>query len=193
MCIDNLKKFKIALDAGHGGSDPGAVDLANIADNDFIITYEKNLNISITKKVAEKLKAKGANIVLTRNLDEFVSLNERVEIANKAKVDLFISIHFNAGTSVASGIETFTYDKSVNPISMKLANNVHSEITKVSGLQNRGLKKAGFYVLKYTNMATILIELGFITNTPEELKVNNNEWQIKISDAIVQGIVKTLI
>jgi|WetSurMetagenome_2_1015567.scaffolds.fasta_scaffold193447_2 N-acetylmuramoyl-L-alanine amidase len=190
MC--KLNKFKVAIDAGHGGSDPGAVDLANIPEDDFITTYEKNLNISIVKKVSEKLKSQGVNVVLTRNLDEFVSLNERVSIANKAKVDLFVSIHFNAGSSLAYGIETFTYEKSVNPVSMKLANNVHSEVMKIAGLTNRGLKKAEYYVLKYTNMATILIELGFITNTKEELLINNNEWQLKISDAIANGIIKTL-
>lgn len=186
-----LEKFTIVIDEGHGGIDPGAVDMVNISEGDYIATIEKDLNMRIGNKVIAKLKALNANVVATRTTDKYLSLGERCRIANNAKGDIFISIHFNAGTSLASGIETFIYSNTRNPITKLLGQNLQSELI-TSKLKNRGLKTSNFYVLKYTVMPAALVELGFITNTKEEQLINTDSFQDQLAESIVRGIVKTL-
>lgn len=190
--MENLKKFVIAIDEGHGGSDSGAVDKVDETTGDYILTLEKDLNKRVGDKVISKLRALQATVVATREKDKNVSLGERCRIANKAKANLFVSIHFNAGTSLASGIETFIYRNTKNPLTKKLGENLQAELIASTGFKNRGLKTSGFYVLKYTNMAAALIELGFITNTKEEQIINTESFQEQVADAIVKGIVRTL-
>lgn len=190
--MENLKKFIICIDEGHGGYDSGAVDGINEFEGDFILTLEKDLNKRVGDKVIAKLKALNATVVVTRTDDKFISLADRCRIANNAKANIFVSIHFNAGTSLASGIETFIYTNTKNPLTKALGNNLQNELL-TSKLKNRGLKTSNFYVLKYTTMPAALVELGFITNTKEEQIINSEKFQDEISDAIVGGIVKTLI
>ena len=182
----------VAIDEGHGGKDAGAVDEVNETEGDFIRTLEKDLNNKVGNKVINKLRTLGAEVIVTRPDDTTVSLGERVRIANNAKVDLFVSIHFNAGSSLANGIETFKYRNTKNPISHALAENVHKELIDNTGFKDRGVKTSGFYVIKNTNMPAILVELGFITNTKEEKIVNTDEFQEKCANAIVAGILKTV-
>ena len=190
--MDNLKKYTIVIDQGHGGNDPGAVDKEEESQGDFILTIEKDLNKRVGDKVIAKLKALQANVVVTRPDDKSVSLGERCRIANNSKAHLFVSIHFNAGSCQASGIETFIYRDSKNPITKKLGENLQSEFIKDAGLKNRGLKTSGFYVLKNTNMPAALIEVGFITNTKEEQIINKEEIQDKIATSIVNAKINTL-
>jgi N-acetylmuramoyl-L-alanine amidase len=191
--MDNLKKFTIVIDEGHGGIDPGAVDVVNEIEGDYILTIEKDLNKKVGDKVIAKLKALQANVISTRTIDKYVSLGERCRIANISKANIFVSIHFNAGTSLASGIETFIYRNAKNPLTKKLGENIQTALINSSGLKNRGLKTSDFYVLKNTIMSAVLVELGFITNTKEEQLINTDSFQENVANSIVSGIIKTLI
>lgn len=184
--------YTVVIDAGHGGKDAGAVDEIDKEKNDYIRTLEKDLNLKITLLVSEKLQSLGFTVILTRDTDVFVELYNRTKMANKTDAILFLSIHFNASTSQANGIETFKYTNTKNPLSHAFAKNLQSEMLKASGFKDRGVKEAGFWVLKHTKMAAALVELGFITNNEEEKKINSKEFQDKISNAIVKAFKQTL-
>ncbi|NJE10730.1 N-acetylmuramoyl-L-alanine amidase [Thermococcus sp. MAR1] len=173
----DLSGYTICVDAGHGGTDPGAV--ANGVQ-------EKDINLAIALKVAKVLQDDGARVVLTRDGDYFVTLSGRVQIANSAGCDIFISIHANSGPSSASGFEVYHYYGSYR--GNLLATYVDGEIAKVIPLNNRGVKEAGFYVLKYTSMPAILIETGFVTNTYDVRVITDENYQWRYAYAILHGV-----
>ncbi|WP_258083991.1 N-acetylmuramoyl-L-alanine amidase [Thermococcus thermotolerans] len=173
----DLSGYTICVDAGHGGTDPGAV--ANGVQ-------EKDINLAIALKVAKLLGEDGARVVLTRDGDYYVSLSSRVSIANSAGCDIFISIHANSGPTSASGFEVYHYYGST--YGNLLATYVDQEIAKVIPLNNRGVKEAGFYVIKYTRMPAILIETGFVTNTYDVSIITNENYQWRYAYAILHGV-----
>lgn len=188
-----LAGLTIAVDAGHGGKDPGAIGPSGAP--------EKNNTLPVALKLADLLRSAGVNVVLTRSTDvspagsnytQTLDLQARVKIANNAKADLFVSIHNDAFTNSAVG-GTSTFYSSGNPQSSKsqaLAAMVQSELVKQLGLSNRGVKNAQFYVIKNTNMPAILVELGFISNPKEEVLLSSPAFQQKAATGIFQGILK---
>ncbi len=172
--------MKICIDAGHGGKDSGAIGQRKSREKDF--------TLDIAKRCAVYTIKLGHSAVLTRSIDMFLGLTERANIANRANTDIFVSIHCNsAENSQANGIETFCYTGSSK--GKEYANKVQSNLIKITGLTNRGVKEANFAVLKYTNMAGILVEVGFISNTKEELLLMSEEYRDKVAKAIVEAIV----
>ncbi|MBM7702214.1 SH3 domain-containing protein [Metabacillus iocasae] len=175
-----LKGETIVLDAGHGGKDPGAV--ANGIS-------EKDVTMGVIKHVQQMLLSAGVNVIMTRSNDTYPTLGGRVDVANKNKADLFISIHVNAGPPSAQGAETF-YDSSRNPRSeegKKLAEEIQRQLVSLVGMKDRKVKAAGFQVIKYTNMPSVLVELGFVTNASDAKKLATQ--QELYAQAIVNGII----
>ncbi|TZE82014.1 N-acetylmuramoyl-L-alanine amidase family protein [Calorimonas adulescens] len=177
---------KICIDPGHGGSDPGAIGPGG--------TKEKDITLAVALKVGEKLKANGLEVVFTRAndnpgfpQDQRQNLAKRVSIANMAKVDLFVSIHCNSAVDQqAHGTETYYYKLGYN--GEKLARAIQDEMLKATGLYNRGVKTANFYVIKYTQMPAALVEMAFISNPAEEKLLASIEFQEKAVTAIAKGI-----
>ncbi|MDF2876613.1 MAG: N-acetylmuramoyl-L-alanine amidase CwlD [Sporomusa sp.] len=179
----------ICLDPGHGGSDPGALGPTG--------TMEKDNTLVIALLLKEKLEKSGATVVMTRDTDADVAytdattneeLGARVEAANQAEADLFISIHNDAFTSnTASGTTTFHYgDKD----SVILANLVQRSLAEKLGTKNRGARFASFYVLRYTNMPSVLIEVAFISNVLEEMLLSSVDGRDNAAESICDGILK---
>lgn len=163
----NLGGYTICVDPGHGGTDPGTV--ANGVE-------EKNINLAVAMKVAKLLEEDGAKVVLTRNGDYYVSLSDRVKIANSAGRDIFMSTHANAASDTsASGFEVYHYYGSTKD--NLLATYVDEETTKVIPLRNRGAKEAGFYVLRYTPMPAILIKTGLVTSSHDVSIITDESYQ----------------
>lgn len=164
---------KVFLDPGHGGKDSGAVGVNNL--------LEKDINLSVAKKVYNILKKQNVDVRLSRSDDSNISLNSRTETANKWGADCYISIHCNSFNTKAQGIETFSY--SIN--SNDLANNIHNEIlnSKVY-TKNRGLKTANFYVLRKSSMRSCLVELGFIDNDEDAKILIDKQDDFALSIAI---------
>lgn len=183
------KRISVLIDAGHGGSDPGHLS-ANSAH-----LQEKDLNLIIAKKVGNYLtnNLQNVDVTYTRTTDDFVSLDARVEKANNADVDFFISIHCNASEkSKTHGTEchvhTFDSKKSV-----ALAKCIEKEFSGKAGRSSRGVKDNGdrehtLQVLKYTKMTSVLVECGFLTNTKEANYLNTTEGQDIIASALFRGI-----
>ena len=172
------KNILVALDAGHGGTDPGAIGLVKKLK-------EKDLVLEITNKVNSILKSLGFKTILTRSTDTYVTLSSRYTKANNANADLFVSTHFNSATSTsAKGIETL-YKGSTT-----LASSLQNELIKSTGATNRGLKKrTDLAVLNGTKMPSALVELGFISNKEEEEKISTSTYKDKLVNGIVNGII----
>jgi len=171
--------MKICIDAGHGGKDPGAVGKRS--------TREKDFTLDIAKRCAAYVIKLGHSVVLTRSTDIFLELMERANIANKANADIFVSIHCNSvDNAQANGIETFCYTNSSK--GKEYASKVQSNLIKTTGLTNRGVKEANFAVLRQTNMPGILAEVGFISNSQEELLLMSEEYRDKVAKSIAEAI-----
>lgn len=183
--VDKMSK-KVCLDAGHGGADPGAVGKS---------TKEKDVVLQITLKTGAILKNHGVEVIYTREKDlpntQKLLLEKRIHIANAAKADLFVSIHANAASdSSANGQETYCYKTGTKAAS--LAHSIQREITTASGLKNRGVKTADYYVLVNTTMPAALVEAAFISNANEEKLLKDSAWQQKMAVAIAKGILAHL-
>ena len=167
---------KVVIDAGHGGSDYGA-----IRDN----INEKDITLDVSKQVRDMLIKKGYIVQMTRDSDEYVSLQDRVAISENFEPDIFVSIHVNSSTGTeASGIETHYYRQE----SLFLAQTVHASLASAIKTKNRGLFKSKFYVINHTTDPAILIEIGFISNSAERAQLVSTERKKATAKAIVEGV-----
>lgn len=172
----------VCIDAGHGGRDPGC------SNGQYL---EKDFTLILAKLLETKLHEKSPSIevILTRGSDNYISLEDRVKIANSNGCQVFISLHINAGSTTATGIETLVYLTSGD--TGRLALNVHKALIKETGAVDRGVKmRTDLYVLKNTKMPAILIECGFIV--ADVVKLLDKEYQNKIVTGIVSGLCQTL-
>lgn len=188
--IINGGPVKICIDPGHGGYDTGAIGPTGI--------YEKNVNLAIALKLGQILQEAGIDVVYTRTSDNVrwpsdvvKDLQTRCDIANNAEVNYFVCIHANSSDSPsANGTETYYLDGSTE--GQKLAQDIQQELVQANGLQDRGVKTAGYYVLKNTNAPAILTEVAFISNPKEESLLNDNDFEEKCAQGIANGILKCL-
>lgn len=169
----------IAIDPGHGGPDPGAIGPAG--------SHEKNFNLAMAQQLEILLQSAGAEVVMTREGDEYPTLSERVGIANLLNTDIFVSIHCNSHSRIdPGGTETFVSPDRQD--SVQLAKAVQSSLVKAIGLFNRGVKTNEFHVLVNTTMPAILVEVAFISKTDEEKLLMSPEFQQKAAQGIFEGI-----
>lgn len=173
-------KQLVVLDAGHGGTDTGAIGGG---------IYEKDIVLDITKRIEKILKQKGYDVKMTRSDDTYVSLQDRVDISENVEPDIFVSVHVNSSVKPEiTGIETHYYHQE----SMSLAQTVHSTFASVIQSPNRGLFKSKFYVINHTTSPAILIEIGFISNEYERAQLTGEKRKQETAQAIADGIQKYL-
>ncbi len=163
----------VCLDAGHGGDDVGAVS----ADGK---RFEKDDNLALTLKVRDELEKMGIKTILTREDDTTVSLQKRCKTANKAKCELFVSIHRNSASSSASGIEIWL-PKDAGKDEYATADKMLEKLCNAAELPNRGVKRGyrdssakDYYVNANTNMQSMLLEVGFITSDEDNKAYDKN-------------------
>lgn len=227
---DPNKTFTLVLDAGHGGKDPGNLGTGNHKKT------EKDISLDVVLELGKFIEEAypDVEVVYTRSSDIFPTLKERVDIANKAKADLFISVHCNANDNKeAYGAETFVMGLHKSEESLKtamrenasifleenheadyqgfdpnnpdtyiamslrenifldhslnLAKKVQDQFRTRVGRKDRGVKQAGYYVISFTNMPSVLIELGFLTNSTEENFLHSKEGKNYMSSAIFRA------
>ncbi|MDZ8082048.1 MAG: N-acetylmuramoyl-L-alanine amidase [Nostoc sp. DcaGUA01] len=172
----------VLIDPGHGGKDPGAVGLGGVREKDIILP--------IGKKIAQILQQNGVQVVMTRDSDYFVTLPGRVQLAERANADVFVSIHANAigpGRSDVSGLETYYYDSGLG-----LARIVHNSILQSINVRDRGVRRARFYVLRKSSMPSILVETGYLTGREDNAKLRSSAYQNQMAEAIARGILQYL-
>ncbi len=209
----------VVLDAGHGGSDPGAMAFG---------LREKDINLRMVRMLAPLLEAQGFRVVQTRTKDQYLSLDERTRRANAAKGDLFLSIHCNAHYDAAiHGFELYFLDLATDKQAIRvaarengvseskisdmqmilsdlllhakieesktLARVVQREVMAGAGarfaLRDHGARGAFFYVLTGVRMPAILVELGYITNPEEARLLASDSYLSALAQGLTQGVV----
>ncbi len=174
----------IAIDAGHGGKDPGA--MANGLQ-------EKEVTLAIALKVQHILEQKGIQVVMTRKDDTYLTLDERVKVAQNAKADTFVSIHINSNnSSIPNGTETYYSKASLNSRaenSKQLATFIQDRLYKAIGTTDRKVKEGQFYVIHKNPLPSVLIETGFVSNAEDAMKLASEEYRNLAAEAISLGIL----
>jgi len=181
---DNMPKYKIVINAGHGKKNIGTIDVGAVG----VTGYKEYIE---TKELADlvsvKLKFNGIETLVIQDGD----LWDVTNLANNWKADYFISIHCNSVSDPsAHGVETFSL--ATVGKGRLLAQEIHKELIPATGLYDRQLKTANYHVLMETNMPAILTEVGFLSNSKEEALMKDPAWDEKVSNAIAKGICNFL-
>ena len=186
-----LKGKIIALDAGHGGSDTGAIGPTGVT--------EKGVTLRVAKALQRLLQAEGATVLMTRTTDTEVSpkkanasdveeLQARCDVGNDGNADIFISMHMDSFTnSTPSGTTGYYYTKG-SKASQRLAQYVSEGVVTALGTGNRGTKSCNFYVVKHTDMPATLVEMAFISNDKEEKLMNSEAGINRAAEGILNGL-----
>ena len=220
LALTKTGRFRIVLDAGHGGWDLGTVGRQGL--------LEKDLVLDVTQRLGKLLQARlGSEVMFTRSGDTYLPLDQRADIANQAQADLFVSVHANYSSSAAArGVETYytnlfsapgsreveTHDDGtfakVTPVSLS-AGGLHEKIQESQRLaasvqrslyatlaahspdiRDRGIKDSAFAVLTGTTMPAILTEISFVSSPADEHNLQSAAYRQQIAEALYQGIAR---
>jgi len=207
-------RFRVVIDPGHGGRDPGALGHSGVR--------EKDVNLSVARMVAADLQAKNVAVTMTRSTDVFVPLNERAAIGNRLGVDAFVSIHADwIGRRIVQGFTLFVVHTKPGyrdaerasriagecgldpatccavlarnrPRNQLLASRLRMQMKKISYGDDRGTRLGAFRVLERSLCPAVLIELGFLSNPGEERMLARRDYQQKLAAAVAHGILQFL-
>jgi N-acetylmuramoyl-L-alanine amidase len=210
----HASRFRIVLDAGHGGWDMGTVGRKGLMEKDLVLDIVARLGNLITKRL-------GADVIYTRHDDSYISLEKRTEIANLAQADMFLSVHANySDDPLARGVETYytntyssvharTSDADTPEVtnvdwtnvdirqkvrqSRRFADDVqqslfHTLLTKNPDVRNRGVKEASYVVLTGTTMPAVLTEVSFVSSPEDEARLENASYRQQIAQALYKGV-----
>jgi N-acetylmuramoyl-L-alanine amidase len=169
----------VVIDPGHGGHDSGA--------NPHTILPEKIWTLEVGRRLERNLKSAGFRVVMTRSDDTFIPLDNRVSISNRQRDAVFVSIHFNyTNRRSIHGLETYyTTAQSVD-----FASVIHSKVLEIRGLENRGIIRAHFRVIRNNTHPAILIEGGYLTNREDAARISSPLFLDALARQISEGIIK---
>ncbi|BEV36397.1 N-acetylmuramoyl-L-alanine amidase [Synechococcus sp. M16CYN] len=178
-------RYRVVIDPGHGGPDPGAVGIGGLRETDVVL--------DVSLQVAALLRARGVDVRLTRTSEIDVDLPPRVSFANRSGATAFVSIHANALSMHrpdVNGIETFFYSDSR---SERLASYIQQQILNVSpGTPNRGVRRGRFFVIRRTTMPSVLVEIGFVTGAIDAPRLAQVGHRRRLALALAAGILNYL-
>ncbi|NEO87054.1 MAG: N-acetylmuramoyl-L-alanine amidase, partial [Spirulina sp. SIO3F2] len=169
----------VVIDPGHGGRDPGAIGIGGLREKDVVLP--------ISLEISRTLQRQGVQVIMTRSDDRYVTLAGRTQIANRARADIFVSIHANAislSRPDVNGVETYYYTSGG-----RLAQTIHQSILNNVSIGNRGVKRARFYVLRHSSMPAVLVEVGFVTGRQDAPRLANPAFRSQMAQAIARGIL----
>jgi N-acetylmuramoyl-L-alanine amidase len=177
--VAQAAKFStVVIDPGHGGHDKGG---------QWGLVYEKHLALDTATRLESYLKQRGLKTVMTRRSDYFVTLPGRVNIANRFRSAIFVSVHYNyTWKQNVSGLETF-YS---NSQSQRLAQYVHAGMLSRVRAVNRGVKYARYYVIRNTTIPAVLVECGFVSNSGERSRMKSAWYRDALARGMAEGIVR---
>ncbi|WP_162356422.1 SH3 domain-containing protein [Metabacillus mangrovi] len=176
---NSLKGKTIVIDPGHGGMDGGTSGHGG--------TLEKNLTMRTAGLLAEGLQSQGANPILTRSSDYYITLGSRVSTSHLKKADAFISVHYDSNpVRTVRGMTVYYYHSS----GKLLAQPVKEELIRSTRSKDRGVQFGNYKVLRDNSRPSILLELGFLSNTADEMTVNSNGFQNSAANGITNGLKK---
>lgn len=177
--------FKVGLDLGHGGTDPGAVGAQGLK--------EKDVNLAVGLMVAELLEFNRFQVLVTRKEDEYVSLLDRARMLNKAKVDLVVSLHVNSADDPrADYVATFILARGGK--AEQAAKLVQQEVVLATRWRGPaspdGVLVKNLYLLRETAAPAILVEMGFITNPRHVQQLQEAGFRHRLAVAIAKGVTR---
>jgi N-acetylmuramoyl-L-alanine amidase len=178
---ESAPTYVVAIDAGHGGRDPGATS------GDVL---EKDLNLEIVEKLKTLIDAETDLVAkLTRTLDIFVPLEDRIRIAEEAGATIYVSVHVNSfGTDEAHGVETIVSDnRPMDDDAWVLAELIQSAVSDATGARDRGTRSQDSYMQR-TEMPAVSVETGYLTNPDELARLLDPAYQQQIAEGILRGI-----
>lgn len=179
-----LESFNIAIDAGHGGFEKGA--LGCLGDK------EKDINLKIALELKSLLESMGANVIMTRSFDRDVSLDERVKIAKDNDAQIFVSIHLNSIPDIKMDVHknrgTSVYYYNEN--SKDLAQKIEKSVVEKLGTRNDGVKTASFAVIRPTEYIGVLVETAYMTNPIDSVLYTREDFEENAAKAIADGILE---
>jgi N-acetylmuramoyl-L-alanine amidase len=188
----------VIVDPGHGGSDDGASGHG---------LKEKNITLDLGQRLAAALQKEQISCVLTRDEDKFVSLPDRVNLANSIPNAIFISLHCNySDNSTAKGIEVYRCVSksnadavqvvsalgesfSVGDLESELAQSLDDTTTAELREENRGVKQANFFVVRNVEAPAVLVECGFLTNAEDAHRLGDPGYRQRLADALARGLI----
>lgn len=172
----------MAVDAGHGGTDAGTYHRS-------AGLMEKDINLDVARALSRRLTGAGARVVLTRADDSDVELEERVDLADREKAHLFVSIHVNEfPVSDCFGGQTFYYHSS--PESRRLALLIQEELVRLQPENFREALPQDFLVLRGPKMPSVLVEVGFLSNPGDRRMLADPAYRDRIAESIFLGILR---
>lgn len=175
--------MKIIVDAGHGPNTSGK----RSPDGRL---REFHFNSAVAEEVKKRLLLDGHTIIFSHQPDSDVPLAERIQLANRLQVDLFLSVHANASGSTfnaANGIETFIHPNA-SPFAKKVAAALQQALILSVKRRDRGVKRADFAVLRDTRMPAVLVECGFMTNREELALLQSDNYRKRCASAIAFAV-----
>jgi len=172
-----LQGKTIVIDPGHGGTDPGTIGVGDL--------LEKSLTLQTAQLLAQKLTDVGANVVLTRSSDNYVSLSSRVAAATSRNADAFISIHYDSARHTGANGFTTYYN---HGFQASLAKNVHDGLDGSLSLTSRGARIGDYHVIRENSRPAVLLELGYLSNPREISVVTSAHYQQQAATGIYNGL-----
>ena len=180
-------RYKVVIDPGHGGPDPGAVGIGGLRETDVVL--------DVCLQVAQLLQARGVQVLMTRTTEVDVDLPPRVALANSSRADAFVSVHANALSRYrpdVNGIESFYFQEAGRP-SRNLAAALQQQMLSISpGSPDRGVKPARFFVIRRTVMPSTLVEMGFVTGALDAPRLADAPYRRRMALALATGILNFL-
>ena len=175
---NNLQNKTIVIDPGHGGEDPGSLT----ADN----RYEAQATLETSKVLQRMLEEQGANVIMTRDSDQTVSLAKRAKISNDEKADAFICIHYDSTEehNVASGTTTYYYHENAE----KLAQDINTQLAQTLPVPNKGYQVEDHQVTRDNKQPAVLLELGYLSNDTDANYAFSDEYHQLVATAITKGL-----
>jgi len=180
----NRGRFRIVIDPGHGGPDPGAVGIGG--------TQEKDVVLEVSRQIRDLLQSRGVEVLMTRDGDIDVDLPPRAQLANASGAHAFVSVHANAlnmSRPDVNGLETF-YFQSVQ--GKNLASAIHNSIMGTVRREDRGVREGRFYVIRATRVPATLVELGFLTGADDAADLADPAHRRQLALAVTAGILEYL-
>jgi N-acetylmuramoyl-L-alanine amidase len=175
-------KALVVVDAGHGGSDPGAMSAG---------LREKDINLAVALKVADLLEQRGIGVLLTRQQDRYIELEERADIANRRNADLFVSIHSDSNPDRSRQGFTVFVARAASAAANRAAGDI-SQAMAATGADSHGIREADYKVLINTSCPAVLVEIAHLSNVQDVARLRDAGWQNRIAQAIATGILTYL-
>jgi N-acetylmuramoyl-L-alanine amidase len=180
-------RFKVVIDPGHGGPDPGAIGIGGLRETDVVL--------DICLQMARLLQARGVQVLMTRSSEVDVDLPPRVSLANSSGADLFVSVHANALSMArpdVNGIETF-YFEGAGASARRLAAALQQQMVAISpGSPDRGVRTGRFFVIRRTVMPSALVEMGFLTGAIDSRRLADASFRRRMALALSAGVLNAL-